>query len=66
MTFTDASAVDTTADFSETGTYVLQLTADDSELNTSSTVTITVEDSVTTTITLTSIGSEDGRVRESF
>ncbi|MCP5013109.1 MAG: PKD domain-containing protein, partial [Aestuariibacter sp.] len=65
VTFADTSAVDTTADFSETGTYVLQLTADDSELNTSSTVTITVEDSVIKTLTLTSIGAEDGWVRES-
>ena len=31
MTFADASAEDTTATFSATGTYVLRLTANDSE-----------------------------------
>ena len=32
VTFADASAVDTTADFSGAGTYVLRITADDGEL----------------------------------
>ena len=42
VTFTDASAVDTTASFSEAGTYVLRLTADDGEMTTSDEVTIVV------------------------
>ena len=42
VTFGDANAVDTTASFSEGGTYVLKLTADDSELTGSDEVTITV------------------------
>jgi len=42
VTFGDATAVDTTATFSEAGVYVLQLAADDGELRSSDTVTITV------------------------
>lgn len=42
VTFGDASAIDTTADFSSPGTYVLRLTADDGELVASDEVTITV------------------------
>ena len=42
MVFDDDSAVDTTATFSEPGTYVLELAADDGELTTSDEVTITV------------------------
>ena len=42
VAFGDASAVDTTASFSAAGTYVLQLTASDSELSTSDEVTVTV------------------------
>ena len=42
VTFGDASAVDTTAGFSENGVYVLQLTADDGTLTDSDTVQITV------------------------
>jgi FtsP/CotA-like multicopper oxidase with cupredoxin domain len=42
VTFTDPSALNTTADFSAAGTYVLRLTADDSALTASSDVTITV------------------------
>ncbi|UJS18672.1 MAG: hypothetical protein L3J17_06365 [Candidatus Jettenia sp.] len=44
VTFGNANAVDTTASFSVAGTYVLRLTADDSELNASDDVTITVLD----------------------
>ena len=44
VTFGDASAVDTTASFSQSGVYVLRLVADDGELATSDTVTITVVD----------------------
>ncbi len=43
VTFADPSAVDTTAGFSGTGTYVLRLTADDGEYAVSSTVTCTVD-----------------------
>ena len=44
VTFGDANAVDTTASFSEAGTYVLRLAANDGELNTSDSITITVLD----------------------
>ncbi|TLD40495.1 MAG: putative extracellular protein [Candidatus Jettenia ecosi] len=44
VTFGNANAVDTTAGFSAAGTYVLRLTANDSELNASDDVTITVLD----------------------
>ncbi|MGH9867891.1 MAG: galactose oxidase-like domain-containing protein [Candidatus Polarisedimenticolia bacterium] len=42
VSFANASAVDTTATFSGPGIYVLRLTATDSELNASDTVTVTV------------------------
>ena len=42
VTFGDSSAVDTTASFSEIGTYVLQLEADDNELTDTDTVQIVV------------------------
>jgi hypothetical protein len=42
VTFNDASLVDTTAKFSEPGTYVLRLTADDFDLTDFDEVTITV------------------------
>jgi hypothetical protein len=42
VTFTDTSAVDTTVSFETDGTYILRLTAADSEFTTSSDVTITV------------------------
>ena len=41
-TFGNASAVDTTASFSASGTYVLRLTADDSALQSSDDLTVTV------------------------
>ncbi|MGI9455951.1 MAG: DNRLRE domain-containing protein, partial [Aeoliella sp.] len=44
VTFGNASAIDTTADFSTAGTYVLQLTADDGQLNDSDQMTVTVAD----------------------
>ena len=44
VTFTEAYTVDTTADFSAAGTYVLRLTADDGELSASDEVTITVNE----------------------
>lgn len=43
VTFTDESVVDTTASFGSAGTYVLRLTADDSELMASDEMTVTVE-----------------------
>jgi hypothetical protein len=42
VTFTNASAVDTTASFSEVGDYVLRLTGDDGELTSSDDMTVTV------------------------
>jgi hypothetical protein len=45
VTFGDDSAVDTTASFSDAGTYVLRLTADDGELSAYDEVTIIVESS---------------------
>ncbi|GAH65955.1 unnamed protein product, partial [marine sediment metagenome] len=42
VTFANASAVDTTAGFSDSGVYVLKLEADDGELSDSDTVQITV------------------------
>jgi hypothetical protein len=47
VTFADPSAVDTTASFSQSGTYVLRLTADDGELNDSDDITITVNSAPT-------------------
>jgi hypothetical protein len=44
VSFAKADAEDTTATFSASGQYVLELTADDGELTDSATVTITVED----------------------
>jgi alpha-tubulin suppressor-like RCC1 family protein len=46
VTFANATSLNTTATFSQTGSYVLRLTADDSALNASSDVTITVNPSV--------------------
>ena len=43
VSFGDSSAVDTTAAFSDSGSFVLQLRADDSALTTSDAVTVTVE-----------------------
>ncbi|HUW83252.1 MAG TPA: DNRLRE domain-containing protein, partial [Phycisphaerae bacterium] len=47
VTFGNANAVDTTATFSTDGVYVLQLEADDSELQTTDTVQITVNPAAT-------------------
>ncbi len=59
VTFADATEVDTTAAFSAPGTYVLRLTADDSELSDSDTITITV---VPIQRTLTITKTENGTV----
>jgi uncharacterized repeat protein (TIGR02543 family) len=48
VTFGDASAIDTTASFSQVGTYVLRLTANDSLLSSSDDITITVNDNTAT------------------
>ena len=53
VTFGDSSVVDTTASFSAAGVYVLRLTADDSELQASDTVTITVNTGDITPPTIT-------------
>jgi hypothetical protein len=64
------SALDTTASFSEPGTYVLRLTADDGELNSSDEVTITVnlapivDAGADQTITLPDSASLDGTVND--
>src|SRR5262249_45568804 len=50
VNFANASALNTTATFSSTGTYVLQLSASDSALSSSGTVTITVQASGSTAI----------------
>ena len=42
-TFTDAYLTNTTAAFSEPGTYVLRLSASDSELSSASELTVTVQ-----------------------
>ena len=50
VTFANASAVDTTASFSQTGTYVLRLTANDGELQSSDDVIITVSSGAPVTV----------------
>ena len=74
VTFADASAVDTTATFSATGTYLLRLTADDGELQATDDVTITVtedvnqppvvEAGVDTSVTLPAAAQLDGTVSD--
>jgi len=59
VTFGNANAVDTTAGFAASGTYVLRLTADDSDLEAYDEVTITVNDDVTI-ITPTDWGQAGG------
>jgi hypothetical protein len=67
VTFTDASAVDTTASFSAADTYVLRLTADDGELTASDEVTIVVEPvaEVTTLEVRVAASSDDAEERSS-
>lgn len=48
VAFADPSAADTAASFSETGTYVLRLNADDGELSATDDVTVTVNPNVVT------------------
>jgi hypothetical protein len=56
VTFGDASQVDTTAAFSEAGTYVLRLTADDSEAAASDEVTIEVNIGVSADLCMGIVG----------
>jgi hypothetical protein len=68
VTFGDANALDTTADFSQSGTYVLRLTADDGELTAIDEVTITVLDGGTQVTTLevrVAAGNDDAEERAS-
>jgi len=64
-TFADASAVDTTANFPVTGTYVLRLSADDGELSASDDATIVVleEGHVTTLEVRVAASSDDAEER---
>ena len=71
VTFGDASAVDTTANFTLNGMYVLRLTADDSDLTASDDVTVTVnhqapvvDAGTNQTITLPSSANLDGTVTD--
>jgi len=70
VTFTNAAAVDTTATFSASGSYVLRLTADDDDTTTYDEVTITVNASPTVDagsddeITLPNNASLDGDVSD--
>ncbi|MEN8158601.1 MAG: hypothetical protein ABFS41_00870 [Myxococcota bacterium] len=57
VTFTDASDPQTTATFSAPGAYELQLVGDDSALQTTDTVTITVSHNVTLSASATGPGS---------
>lgn len=53
VTFSDEHAANTTASFSEAGTYVLHITVDDSDLSASDEVTITVRTEATPSVTPT-------------
>ncbi|MDL1938645.1 hypothetical protein FBQ94_06290 [Candidatus Jettenia sp. AMX1] len=59
VSFGDVNAVDTTASFSEAGTYVLQLTADDGDLMTSDAVTVVVNNSATLVREIRVVASTD-------
>ncbi|MDN3511516.1 MAG: hypothetical protein NG784_09450, partial [Candidatus Jettenia sp.] len=66
VTFGNANAVDTTASFSDAGTYVLRLTADDSALMTSDEVTIVVNNGATIVREIrVTAGSDDAEERPS-
>jgi hypothetical protein len=64
VTFGDASDVDSTASFSTPGTYVLVLEADDSELTSSSQVTIQVRDPSEPITLMSQIASESDDAEE--
>jgi hypothetical protein len=57
VSFADASAAQTTASFSAPGAYVLQLLADDSAAQTTDTVAITVDHSVTLSVSTVGPGT---------
>lgn len=58
VSFANASAAVTTASFSASGTYVLQLTANDGDLSTSDTTTITVQSQPTSPTLLVNSGAD--------
>lgn len=62
VTFGNANLVDTTADFSEIGTYVLRLTVSDSQIETYDEVTITVNPFTYEGYDPVAIGGEGGTV----
>ena len=73
VTFGDSAAVDTTADFSTDGTYVLRLTADDGDKSTFDELTVTVTPANTAptanagsddSITLPNVASLDGTITD--
>ena len=61
VTFANASAVDTTASFSQAGTYVLRLTASDGSLSASDDVTVQVN-STATTISVTQLAGTSATI----
>jgi hypothetical protein len=68
VTFADPSAIDTTASFSEMGTYGLRLSADDGEYATSDQVTIVVNETapqITTEEVRVAASSDDAEERSS-
>ena len=67
VVFDDATSEDTTAAFSKAGSYVLRLTADDSELTRSDKITVTVEGANEEQITEIRVGagSDDAEQRSS-
>jgi hypothetical protein len=71
VTFAEPTAVDTTATFSQLGTYVLRLSANDGELVGSDDVTVNVTDTTTVTKSFQDgvssyAGTLDTRIRSSF
>ncbi|UJS17547.1 MAG: hypothetical protein L3J17_00415 [Candidatus Jettenia sp.] len=66
VTFADVNAVDTTASFSDAGTYVLRLTADDSALTASDELTVVVNNGTTIVREIrVTAGSDDAEERPS-
>ena len=69
VTFGDAEAVDTTASFSSAGTYTLRLTANDGELSAFDQISITVNESDTTTLVFAEFDTDEegfGYVDDAF
>jgi hypothetical protein len=65
VTFTNSAAAATTATFSDTGTYVLRLTATDSALQATDDLTVIVETAGTTTVVETRIAASTDDADES-